>query len=70
MVRIEKELYLLGGGNGPQPQRKVFKLTETGWSVVGENPAPRYLASVVAVGSTIYLVAGSLSMNDLGPLYR
>ena len=65
MVRIEKELYLLGGGNGPQPQRKVFKLTETGWSVVGENPAPRYLASVVAVGSTIYLVAGSLSMNDL-----
>ena len=65
MVRIEQDLYLLGGGNGPQPQRKVFKLTEAGWSVVAENPAPRYLASVVAVGSTIYLVAGSLSMNDL-----
>lgn len=65
MVRIEEELYLLGGGNGPQPQRKVFKLTEAGWSAVGENPAPRYMASVTAVGTTIYQVAGSLSMTDL-----
>ncbi len=65
MVRIGEELYLLGGGNGPRPQRKVFKLTEQGWSVVGQNPAPRYMASVVAVGSTIYQVAGSLSMTDL-----
>lgn len=65
MVRIKDELYLLGGGNGPQPQRKVFKLTEAGWSAVGENPAPRYMASVTAVGTTIYQVAGSLSMTDL-----
>ena len=65
MVRIGEELYLLGGGNGPQPQRKVFKLTEAGWSAVGENPAPRYMASVTAVGTTIYQVAGSLSMTDL-----
>ena len=65
LVRIGEDLYLLGGGNGPQPQRKVFKLTEEGWSVAGQNPAPRYLASVVAVGSTIYQVAGSHSMTDL-----
>lgn len=65
MVRIEEDLYLLGGGNGSIPQRKVFKLTEAGWSVVGENPVPRYFSSVVAVGPTIYQVAGSLSMNDL-----
>ncbi|MDE2928740.1 MAG: hypothetical protein OXT71_20340 [Acidobacteriota bacterium] len=65
MVRIGEEIYLLGGGNGPQPQRQVFKLTEEGWSVAGQNPAPRYLASVVAVGSTIYQVAGSHSMTDL-----
>ncbi len=65
MVRIEDELYLLGGGNGPHPQRKVFKLTEEGWLGVAETPVPRFYASVVSVGSTIYLVAGGSSMSDL-----
>ena len=65
MVRVAGDLYLLGGGNGPQPQRKVFKLTEEGWSVTGETPAPRFYPSVVSVGPTIYVVAGGASMSDL-----
>lgn len=65
MVRANGTLYLMGGGNGTVPERNVYKLVDRQWVAVAKTPVRLFFGSAVAVGSRIYLIAGTPEMDDL-----
>lgn len=65
MVRIDGTLYLMGGGNLTEPQRKVYKLVHREWVTVAQTPVPLFFTSAVSVGSRVYLLGGTPEIDDL-----
>ncbi len=61
---VDNKLYVLGGYTGKDVNRKVFTLERKGtryaWNVYGDMPEPRLFAWAVSVGSSIYLLGGTI----------
>jgi len=66
-VTVSDRLYVMGGHTGQQANRKILVLEKTGngyaWSFHGNLPDTRLFAGAVSLGSSIYILGGTLEFE-------